>query len=207
MSHRHSGKLLDLTLQMPPIGPYHYTLKQGRTVSHEGNHTKNGTHCQLCGNPLLLPAVVVLLTNDCRQIRVSSLEDRSESLNSTCLCVAASTRRFDPSRSVLLREDHEAGQIQLADCWGKWESAQRLSFMISLGVIPPQNECLYTRQWSSWSVELSWIGKCWASTIWYNCCRQRKASVLLFISTTFDPVAANALVLLGLCHSTSSLHC
>lgn len=68
MSHRHSGKLQDFTLQLPPAGSYHYTLKQGWTVSHEGNHTKNGTQWQLCGNPLLLPAVVVLLTNDCRQI-------------------------------------------------------------------------------------------------------------------------------------------
>lgn len=62
------------------------------------------------------------------------------------VCVVMSTCRSNPSRSLVVREDHEAGQIQAADCWGKWESAQWLSFMISVGVIPPQNECLYTRQ-------------------------------------------------------------
>lgn len=135
--------------------------------------------------------------------RVSS-PDRSESLKRTCVPRPESVCRFNPSRSLLLREDHEAGgQIQPADCWGKWESAQWLSFMISVGVIPPQNERLCTRQWSSWSVELSWIDKCRASTI----CTQRKPSVLLFISTTFDPVAANASVLLGLCCSATVLHC
>lgn len=65
---QHSSELLDFTLQMPPVGPHHYKLKQGWTVSHEDSQTKNCTHCQLCGSLLLLPADVVLLTNDCRQI-------------------------------------------------------------------------------------------------------------------------------------------
>ena len=67
-----------------------------------------------------------------------------------CVCVCVCRDVNVTLQSVKVtggeREDHEAGQIQAADCWGKWESAQWLSFMISVGVIPPQNECLYTRQ-------------------------------------------------------------
>lgn len=170
------------------------------------------SHHQLCGNLLLLPAVVVLLTNDCREIEFhlwgTWVRVWTEPVRrGRCLCVCVSTCRFNPSRSLLLRGDHEAGQIQLADCWGKWESPQWLSFMISVGVIPPQNECLYSRQWSSWSVELSSIDKCWDFTIWYNFGTQRKPSVLLFISTTFDPVTADASVLPGLCCSVRGLRC
>lgn len=73
---------------------------QGWTVSHEGNHTENGTWWQLCENPLRPPAVVVLLTNECRQIDLISGELEQNLCADASACVAGSTRPFDPSRSL-----------------------------------------------------------------------------------------------------------
>lgn len=73
--------------------------------------------------------------------RVSSL-GRIESLSRTCVprpvsvCRNVNLSLQSAKVTLLLREDYEAGQIQPADCWGKWESDQWLSFMISFGVIP-----------------------------------------------------------------------
>lgn len=140
-----------------PYWAIHYTLKQGWSLSHEGNHTKYG------GNPLLLPAVVVLLTDDCRQGFISGglvgeLEGNSCVEAGVCVsqCQRIASNRQGHS---LLRGDHEARQIQLADCWGKWESAQWLSFMISVWVIPPENERLYTRQWRIMKRKVIWNRK------------------------------------------------
>lgn len=61
--------------------PLGHKLKQGWTISHESNHTKNGTKCQLCGNLLLLPAGVDLLTNDHGQIEFHLLRMGERILN------------------------------------------------------------------------------------------------------------------------------
>lgn len=93
----------------------------------------------------------------------------------------------------LLREDHDAEQIQLADCWGKWESARWLSFMISVWVIPLLNGFFF----SSFKQTMMFVecryrnGKV---TSLHNCCTERETSVLLFINTAFDTVPVNALL-------------
>lgn len=47
----------------------------------EQSYQKKGTHCQLCGNLLLLPAVVDLLTNDREKIEIHLFRHERESLN------------------------------------------------------------------------------------------------------------------------------
>lgn len=140
MSHRHSWKLLDFTLQLRPIVPYHYTewSRKGRSPMR-AIAPKNGDHCQQCGHPPLLPAVAVLLTNDCRQIGQHPRRTGGRVWTEPARPGPASMCR-NVTSIRLMREDQEARQIQLADCWGKWESAQWLSFMIPLWVIPLQNE-------------------------------------------------------------------
>ncbi len=167
---------------------------------------KTGTHCQLCGNLLLPPAVVVLSTRQMELLlQRTGVRVWKEPV---CLSVRHNVDMSLGSVKVTAVKRGSWGRTDPA-CWLLGEmgiSSVAFSFRILVEVIPRQNECLYTRQWRLGSVELSSIEKCWASMVWYNFWHTKKTHRLLFISATFDPVSANALLLLGLCFSTSSLH-
>lgn len=94
----------------------------------------------------------------------------------------------------LLREDHDAEQIQLADCWGKWESARWLSFMISVWVIPLLNGFFFSSfKQTMMFVECRYRNGKVASL--HNCCTERETSVLLFINTAEEKQLWEAVIM------------
>lgn len=167
---------------------------------------KNGTHCQPCGNPLLLPAVVVLLTNDCRQIEFhiwrTGLRIWAEPLAEAGACVCVSQCwRVAPIRQGRCCWERIMGLGRSSEliAGGNGNQLSGLVFMISVGVIPAQNECLYTRQWSSWTVELS------VELLRFGTMVAHKPPCCFFVCTGSDPHAVSVWVILVHCCSSCPL--